>query len=193
MSGSAVQPQQAKPEGGPVKLASEPEKPKQKAWSEWVAVSTAIVAVVAAVTAAQAGGRSNRVILLQNQEADEWALFQSKSIKEHTFKINAELITLFGSDASLDELRQATRARYLKEVERYGKEKAEIQAKAEALKAERLDAGEHGGRFGKGLIALQISIVLSSVAGLTKKKWLWQLSLGLGAIGIVFASYGYFF
>ena len=192
MSSTAVQPAQAGSEGGPVKPAPEPEKQKQKPWNEWVAVTTAIIAVVAAVTAAQAGGRSNRVILLQNQETDEWALFQSKSIKEHTFKINAELITLLGSDPTLAELRESTRACYLEEVERYGKEKAEIQAKAEALKAERLETGEHGGRFGKGLIALQISIVLSSVAGLTKKKWLWLLSLGLGAIGIAFASYGYF-
>lgn len=182
-------PQQDKPAAAP----SAPETPKEKTWSDYVAISTAIIAVVAAVTASQAGGKSSRNIILQSQESDQWAYYQAKSIKGHTYQLQSELVGLLPAEAALAPAREQLRSRYAAEAARYEKEREDIKAKAESLAVERKDVAEHGGRFGKALIALQISIVLSSVSGLTKKKWLWLFSLALGGLGVGGFGWAFFF
>lgn len=84
------------------------------------------------------------------------------------------------------------RERYLKEAERYDKERKDISARADELAAQRKITQERGGRFTRALIALQIAIVLSSVSGVTKKRWLWLLSLVVGVFGIGLFGYSYF-
>ena len=42
------------------------------------------------------------------------------------------------------------------------------------------------------MILLQIAIVISSIAGLMKRKLLWQLAVPLGLAGIVYFVDGFF-
>lgn len=166
------------------------EKPKENGWSDWISVTTAALAVVTAFASAELAKNSNATLRLTNQETDQWSFYQSKSIKEHTYKLQAELLALLPPEAGLDEARAKTRERYLAETRRYESEKKEIEAKARALADERKGTTEHVGRYTKALIALQIAIVLSSVAGLTKKKWLYAAGLALGGIGMGLFGWG---
>jgi len=72
-------------------------------------------------------------------------------------------------------------ARYGRNIERYEVEKNEIKEKAEALAREKKEATARAGNFGYALIFLQIAIMLSSLAALTKKKPLWFLGLATTA------------
>lgn len=99
-------------------------------------------------------------------------------------------MALLPPEAGLDEARAKARERYLAETRRYEGEKRAIEEKAHALAEERKGTTEHAGRFTKSLIALQIAIVLSSVSGLTKKKWLYVSGLVLGCIGVGVFGWG---
>jgi len=66
---------------------------------------------------------------------------------------------------------------YALNVKRYEKEKEEIKAKAEELAHEKQISQNRSANFSYALIFLQIAIVLSSIAAITKKKPLWYLGL----------------
>ena len=56
-------------------------------------------------------------------------------------------------------------------------DKNEIKAKAEQIAAVKLKSQNMGGNFGYALIFLQIAIMLSSLASLTKRHYLWYIGL----------------
>ncbi len=151
-------------------------------WLKGVALTTAILAVFAAVTTLYLGKYSSRAILSQGLETNQWGYFQSKSIKQHTYEIQKQ-------NLELERLAQPnmpkaaalkyddTIANYAKNIQRYEKEKNEIKASAEAHAKAKADAQLRGGHYGYGLIFLQIAIMLSSVAALSKQKYLWYIGL----------------
>src|SRR5574341_1269324 len=67
---------------------------KKDRWLGWLALSTAIMAVLAAVTTLYVGKYSSRAVLLQGQESNQWAYYQAKSIKQHTYEIQKERLEL---------------------------------------------------------------------------------------------------
>jgi hypothetical protein len=156
---------------------------KADKWMSWVALATAIMAVFAAVTTLYMGKYSSRAILNQGQETSQWAYYQAKSIKSYIYEIQKQKLELemlsFQSSKSNSISRKYARIMgdYDKQIKRYDKEKEEIKAKAEDLAKSKEDAQVRAGNFGFALIFLQISIMLSSVSALTKKKPLFYVSL----------------
>lgn len=154
---------------------------KKDRWLGWLALSTAIMAVLAAITTLYMGKFSTRAVLSQGLESNQWSYYQAKSIKQHTYEIQKERLELEMlkgglSPAAAERYRQ-TMARYDGEVQRYEKEKQEIKGKAEALTRQKEAAQFMGGNFGYSLIFLQISIMLSSIASLTKRHYLWYIGM----------------
>ena len=153
----------------------------------WIALSTAVMAVFAAITTLYVGKYSSRAVLHQGEETDMWAYYQAKSIKQHTFeiqkeKIEQEMLAQAGRiSKEAREKADTMLARYGRNIERYEVEKNEIKEKAEALAREKKEATARAGNFGYALIFLQIAIMLSSLAALTKKKPLWFLGLATTA------------
>ncbi len=149
----------------------------------WIALTTAIMAVFAAITTLYVGKYSSRAVLHQGEETDMWAYYQAKSIKQHAFemqkeKVEQELLAQTGRlPKEAREKADLMMARYGKNIDRYEAEKNEIKEKAEALAREKKEATARAGNFGYALIFLQIAIMLSSLAALTKKKELWHLGL----------------
>jgi hypothetical protein len=175
---------------------TEPEKKDN--WITWLALTTAFLAVFAAVTTMFMGKYSTRAILDQGHETDQWAYFQAKSIKGHTYeiqksKLELELAGLKGKiPAALTEKYNKTITDYEKQVKRYDKEKAEIMADAKALAKSKELAQQRAANLSYSLIFLQIAIVLSSVAAITKKKPLWYVGLGTALGWIVYFANSYF-
>jgi hypothetical protein len=144
------------------------------------------------------GKYSSRTIMAQAQETDQWAFYQAKSIKSHTFTLQKERmeIDLMAQEKTLSadvarRYRDAI-AGYEKTVRRYDTEKEEIKKKADELAAQKAISQERGGNFGYGLIFLQIAIMMSSIAAITKKPPLWYLGIFSAAIGAVFALNGFY-
>jgi hypothetical protein len=94
-------------------------------------------------------------------------------------------------EASVLDAYQKKIAEYEKSTKRYDKEKADIKKDAEHLEALRDEAQTHSQAFGMAVIFLQISILLSSIAALIKRKYLWVIGIGVGAVGLVYFINGF--
>jgi hypothetical protein len=162
-------------------MASKEETQKEK-WMGWLALSTAVMAVLAALTTLYVGKYSSRAIMSQGLESNEWAYYQAKSIKQHTFDMSKKSLELqYRSQKGLPlEVAadfEKTLAKYGEEVKRYEGEKKEIKDKAEGIAKGKHMAQEMAGNFGYALIFLQIALMLSSLASLTKRHYLWYIGL----------------
>ena len=163
---------------------------QKEKWQGRLALSTAIMAVLAALTTLYMGKYSSRAIMSQGQESDQWAYYQSKSIKEHTFEISRTQLELQmqsqqGLSNAASEAYRTTITRYENEIKRYETERKKIKSDAEGIAKRKLKAQEMGGNFAYALIFLQIALMLSSISSLTKRKYLWYIAL-IANIGWVF-------
>jgi len=160
----------------------------------WIALTTAVLAALAAVASLAAGQRVNSALMLktestrlQAQASDLWAYYQAKGIK-----------------AAVQEAQRATwmaaRATPPPEIDRkvkqYEDEQTEIKQEAEAKEKER-DAlsreadqmlEQHHG-FADAVALFQVAIALGAVAALTRLRLVWFGSLALGLGGLAMFVY----
>jgi hypothetical protein len=171
---------------------------KKEKWLNYLALSTVIFAVAATLSTFKGGGFSSRAMLNQTMAANQWSYYQSKSIKSYIFenqKDNLELqkdLLAKTSDSKVDLGQYETKIQeYNKKLAQYDTEKAEIKAKAENFEKTVKDFQSHGSKFGIAVIFLQITILMSSIAGLMKKKYIWYISMGVGVIGLFYFMDGF--
>jgi len=152
-----------------------------------LAVITAILATVGAMfsymggaTQANAGLYKNDAAIKKTEASNQWNYYQAKSSKQNLAELAAVLVT------------EDKRAKYLDEIERYKKEKAEIKDKAEALEKESAEFDHMSAeqmhqhhRWAQATTALQISIALAAIALLTKKRWMEAATIGVGVLGVL--------
>jgi uncharacterized protein YkwD len=155
-----------------------------------VALTTALLAALAAVAAQQAGGTANEALALrteatqlQAQASDQWAYYQAKGIKAAVQEAVASTWRALGKTPP-QELDAAAK--------RYGQEQAEIQKEARRLEHERdTTAGEsrllmrRHESFAYAVAVFQVAIALGAVTALTRIRPLWYASLLLGVVGVV--------
>jgi hypothetical protein len=171
---------------------------KKEQWLNYLALSTVILAVCATLSTFKGGGYSTRSVMSQTQASDQWAYFQSKSIKGYIYEMQKDKLELelkaLGNKAApgLLEDYRAKISGYSGKIAKYDEEKAQIQKEAKGLEAKRDEAQKHGQAFGIAVIFLQIAILLSSIAALTKKKLVWLLGVAVGLLGIVYFANGFF-
>lgn len=171
---------------------------KKDAWLNYLALTTVIFAVCATLSTFKGGGFSTKSVITQAQASDAWAYYQSKGIKSYIYQLQTEKLELDlislkpEASSNLSEIYTDKIADYKKKIEKYEKEKAEAQEKAKALEAIRDEAQIHSKAFGIAVIYLQIAILLSSIAGLLKKKLVWFGGVGAGLIGLVYFADGFF-
>ncbi len=176
----------------------EPEPPRapvaKERWTQWVALTTTILAVCAAISALKGGGYSTRVQLSTTQEVDKWVYFQSKSVKQHAVELHRDQLELARLDARTPEAQRLADEQIAKakaELARYDHEKDQIKSEAEAIQKEEGDFKRHAGAFGLAVMLLQIAIMLSSVAALLKKPPMWAVGLAFGAVGLAYMANGF--
>lgn len=170
---------------------------KKEPWLNYLALTTVIFAVCATLATFKGGGFSTRSVISQTQASDQWAFFQAKSMKSNLYevqkeKLELEIATLPASTpAEIRDRYAKTLTEYTERMARYEKEKAKIQDVAKSFEAKRDDAQRHSQPFGIAVIFLQVAILICSIAGLFKRKILWQLALPVGAIGAVYFADGF--
>lgn len=172
---------------------------KKERWFTYMAVTTILIAVTATLSTFKGGGFSTRSLLNQTLASDQWAYFQSKSIKSYIFDMrreNLELqMELLEKQKGNEEMISTYKARieeYKKNIQKYEQEKETISKDAKNYENIRDESKKHSEKFGIAVIFLQISILLSSIATLSKKKFVWYCSLILGAFGIFYFIDGFF-
>jgi len=173
------------------------EEVKEK-WLNFVALTTVILAVCATLATFNGAKYSTRSVLSQTQAANQWAYYQSKSIKGYIYENQMETIEL-DMKKNKGKLAPAVTAEYEKKldyyrqkIKKYDDEKAEISKEAKRLESVRDDAQKHSGIFGIAIIFLQIAILLCSISALMKRKYLWILGSCTGVVGIVYFLNGFF-
>jgi predicted histidine transporter YuiF (NhaC family) len=150
------------------------EERKEK-WILFVALSTAVMAVLAAVAGLLAGHHANEALIERVKASDQWNLYQSKSVKQE-IAVNTDLI-MHTQDHSAA-------------IAKYDKDKAD--AMKDAKEAEK-ESEEHLSKhvpLASAVTAFQIAIAISAIAILTRRKVLWVGGLVLTCIGIVFFVLG---
>ena len=146
-------------------------------WVGRVALSTAILAALAAITSLLAGDHANEAMIEQIQASDQWNFYQAKGIKAEVLKMRLEMGPA-GANASAG----ADRAK----LAEYGRQQAEIRRQAEELQA---GARRHLARhvvLARGVTLFQIAIALAAIAILTRRRLFWGISLLAGVIGVSF-------
>ena len=172
------------------------EETKEK-WLNYVAVTTVIFAVCAALSTFRGAGYSTRSVPSQTQAANQWSYFQAKSIKGYLYENQMASMALDMkrsegkvSKSFADEYEKKMNF-YQQKIKKYDEEKAEISKEAKRLELVRDDAQKHGSIFGIAVIFLQIAILLSSISALMKKKPVWIVGLISGAVGVVYFANGF--
>jgi len=76
-------------------------------------------------------------------------------------------------------------------VTKYAREKSQIQKQAQQLEQQRDAAQRQGHPFGVAVIFLQVAILISSIAGLFRRKQVWYAALPIGLLGLIFFADGF--
>lgn len=170
---------------------------KKEPWLNYLALSTVILAVCATLSTFKGGGYSTRSVMSQTQASDQWAYYQSKSIKSYIYEIQKDKLELelkaAGSKwpGNVIAEYEHTIDEYGKKIQKYEAEKSEIQRDATKYESIRNDAQKHSQIFGIAVIYLQIAILLSSIAALIKRKSIWLLGISVGFVGIIYFANGF--
>lgn len=146
-------------------------------WISWVALSTAILAVLAAIAGLLAGMYANEAMMSQIQASDQWGYYQAKSIKAAIL----EAKTTLASEAT---------ARDTEKAAQYQEEQTEIKREAE-LKQLEAKANLHKHEiFAQSVTMFQIAIAIAAISALTKRRQFWFVSLVFGLAGVIFLLLG---
>src|ERR1700744_3169616 len=72
-------------------------------WVVWVAMTTAVFAVLAAITGLLAGDHADEAMLSQIHASDQWAYYQAKGIKAETLNQTSKLLVALGKKPSAQD------------------------------------------------------------------------------------------
>ena len=164
----------------------------------YLSLSTAIIAVFAAIASLESGANSNDAILEKNEAvlnearaSDQWAYYQAKGVKSSLANTEADLAGT--SNAELAVRAMAEAKRYKSEQDAIEKAAHELEKKVEESneRAERFLERHH--RFALSVTMFQVAIALSAIAALTRRKALWWVGLAASAVGLVMFVRGFGF
>lgn len=167
---------------------------KKEKWLNWLALTTLIFSAAATLSSYKGGGYSGKAMMAQNMASDQWAFYQAKSIKQHSYELDRDLLNLqvlHAPEAVQPKYHEAIE-RYSKEIERYKTEKKEIETKARDHEKIKAESQRYGGVFGLAVLYLQVGIMLAALGALLKKKLLWIIGLAPGVYGLVYFLNGFF-
>jgi hypothetical protein len=146
-------------------------------WISWVALSTAILAVLAAIAGLLSGKNVNEAMMNQIEAANQWNYYQAKSIKASVLDAKMSLAS------AVDEKDRA-------KASRYEEEQTEIKKEAEHKTVEAKSYFHRHEVYARGVTMFQIAIAVAAISALTRKRKFWVVGLLFGAVGCVFLLLG---
>jgi hypothetical protein len=147
-------------------------------WISWVALSTAILAVLAAISGLLSGQHANEAMMSQIEASDQWGYYQAKSIKAAILDAK----TTLASEATERDKEKAAQ---------YKEDQEKIEHKANHLQAEAKSSFKKHEVFAGSVTMFQIAIAIAAISALTKRRRFWFVSLVFGLAGMVFLVLGW--
>lgn len=154
-----------------------------------VTVTMAIFAVLVAAVSLLGHRAHTEELLLQTKATDQWAYYQAKDIRQHSYEIFLDELSIAAPQNS-DQL-EKLKDKYTKEVERYRAQQADIEAEAKKAESEMKVQRRRADRFDLGEVMLEAALVICSITLLTRKQLFWKLGLALGVSGAVIGAAGF--
>jgi hypothetical protein len=154
-------------------------------WNKLLAVSTAIIAVFAAIVSSFAGNstndaflQKNNAIFYQGKATDQWSYYQAKGIK-------LSLAENFFEQTHNPQLEQNA-ARYRSEQEAIRKEAENFERLVQEANDQSARALAKSEKMDLATLLCQVGIALSAMSALLRQKLLWigSLLLAVVALGI---------
>ncbi len=153
-----------------------------------ISVTMAILAVCVAVVSLLGHRSHTEELLMQNRATDQWAYYQAKNIRLHNYDMGLDMLPLI--DFKDKEQAGKVQEKYKAQVDRYTKEQTEIEEQAKDLEAESARAQRKADRFDMGEVFLEIALVISSLALLSRRRVFWFLGILSGVAGLGIAVTG---
>ena len=177
--------------------AEELEEIKGKKFTKRVALTTAIFAVILAITSLGGNNAMKEMLLAQQQASDQWAFYQAKVVREHLYrsqKLRLE-VDLFERGSSMKpearEKLESMLKNMVEEETKYGTEKKEIEKEAKKLEHERDLNRSKDPYFDYGEVLLQIAIVMASISIISGSRPVFYFALVSAILGTLFSLNGF--
>jgi Domain of unknown function (DUF4337) len=155
--------------------------PKFK-WVMGVALSSALLAVMAALASLMAGHHVNEAMIDQIRSSDQWNYYQAKGIKAAVLSSKLEL---------LNSLEKTPSAADHDKVAKYEKDQEKIKEVAD----EKEKSSEHHLQthvvFAKAVTLFQVAIAIGAISVLAHKRQFWFVSIVVGVAGLFFLIKGF--
>jgi hypothetical protein len=157
-------------------------KESKEKWILGVALSSALLAGFAAVAALSAGHNANEAMLDQIRASDQWNYYQAKGIKAAVLGSKMEL---------LKTLRHAPSQEDTDKVAQYKDDQEKITEEAKQDEESSESHLKHHENLAFSVTFFQVAIAVGAISALARRRAFWFVSLGFGAVGIVFLSMGF--
>lgn len=154
-----------------------------------VTITMAIFAVLVAAVSLLGHRAHTHELLHQTEATDQWAYYQAKDIRRHTYELFLDELSVFSLQNS--GAAEKIRGKYSKEVERYRDEQKDIEAEAKKYQDDVKREGRRADRFDLGEVLLEAGLVICSITLLTRKRFYWGMGLVLGLVGVVVGAAGF--
>jgi alpha-galactosidase/6-phospho-beta-glucosidase family protein len=149
--------------------AEELVRKSENKWILFVAISTALMAVLAALASLFAGHHSNEALIMQIKASDQWNYYQAKSIKAEIRKLEPQTVDIS------------------KTPEVVNKEEESVKSTAEDDEKESKAHLQRHVTLATAVTFLQVAIAVSAISIITRRRFLWYGAMAVAVIG------GYFF
>ena len=153
-----------------------------QSWIMGVALTSALLAVLAAVSGLQSGHHDNEAMFDQMKSSDSWSYYQAKGIKA----------AVLGSKIDFRRaLKQPVAPQDEEKLRGYEEEQAKISDEAKELEASSRRHLRTHETFAAAVTLFQVAIGIAAIAVLMRKRSFWALSSAFGAVGLVFFIRGF--
>ncbi len=149
----------------------------KNSWVIFVALTTAIIAVLSAITSLLAAYHADESMLSQIHASDQWAYYQAKGIKTEVLASEVKMLKAFGKPVDTADVAK---------IKTNKKEQQEISKVAKEAEEESHKHVESHNILARSVTLFQISIAISAIAILVKKRIFWFVSLGFAAFAAYF-------
>jgi hypothetical protein len=170
-------------------------------FSARVALTIAIIAGVLAVVTVLSHQAHNDTIqyqieagILQTQASDQWAFYQAKNIRDHEYEAYIPILDAVAKESGKEGVAGEARKHWADQRTKYKAELKELSDKAKSLEEQSKAKAqqshfvhEKGNRFDLGELAVELGLVLCSVAVLMKRAAFWYGGMAAAAVGVVVA------
>ena len=153
-------------------------------WVLYVALTIAVIAVLAAVSGLLAGHHSDEAMLTQMHSSDSWAFYQAKGIKAEILNSTNTILVALGKVAIVETANQINKDK---------KEQVKIM---QVAKDQQKESDWHIARHGvlaRAVTLFQVAIAIGAISIITKRKILWLVSVSFALVGFFFLLSGTLF